>query len=163
MSKLHILVVEDDPATLESIERFLRDSGYAVSGFADAESAEKALDRRAFAAVVADYDLPGMDGIELVRLAKQFAAAIPCMVVTGHGEIRTAVEAMQAGAFNFLEKPVNLDVLEGLIREACDKHALAIEVQNLRRQLSDKYGLENIIGSCESIGLVALAQSEWSL
>ncbi len=144
---IHVLIVEDDDAGRRSIERFLRDSGFEVTSAADAEIAERLLDEHPFSVVVTDYRLPGIDGIELVRRVKARNPALPCLVVTAHGDVRSAVEAMRAGATQFLEKPAPPELLIELIREAWEKHALRLEVEQLRRQLDDRYGVDQLIGS----------------
>ena len=144
---IHILLVEDDEAGRRSGERFLRDSGFEVTSCSSAEAAEKLLDDRAFSVVVTDYRLPGRDGIELVRHVKARAPALPCLVVTAHGDVRSAVQAMRAGAAHFLEKPAPPDLLVELIREAWEQHALRLEVEQLRRQLDERYGFDRLIGS----------------
>ena len=145
--RVHVLLVEDDEGSRRGIQRFLDDAGYQVTAIGDAEKAEECLKREDFSVVVTDYRLPGMDGIELVRRVKSEMPSLPCLLITAHGDVSSAVEAMQAGAFNFLEKPVMPEVLEGLIREAHEKHHLSLEVAQLRRQLDERYGLDQIVGS----------------
>jgi DNA-binding NtrC family response regulator len=145
--QIHVLLVEDHEGSRREIERFLTDAGHRVTAVADAETAEKALPSAGLSVVVSDYKLPGMDGIELVRRIKRQVPSLPCLLVTAHGDVTSAIEAMQAGAFNFLEKPVTPEVLDGLIRVAHEKYHLSLQVEQLRRQLDERYGLEHIIGS----------------
>ena len=147
MNPIRVLLVEDDEGSRRGIERFLRVSGYEVTAVESAEDAEAALATDHFSIVVSDYKLPGKDGIELIRHIKEASPAIPCLLISAHGDIRSAVEAMKAGAFNFLEKPVSPEQLANFIEDACEKERLAIEVEQLRHQLNEKYGFENIIGS----------------
>lgn len=149
MPKPRILIIEDDKDARDSLSSFFKEIGYGVATFDRAEKALPTLHEEDYSAVLADYNLPGMDGIEFIRQVKKESPAIPCMIITGEGEVAIAVEALKAGAFNFLEKPFNLYVLEGLIREACEKAQLALEVQRLRRQLDTHYGLTSLIGSSE--------------
>ncbi len=144
---LHALLVEDDEGSRASIRRFLTDEGFTVTAVADAEAAERVMSEQSVAVVVTDYRLPGIDGIELVRRVKAQAPAVPCLVITAHGDVQRAVAAMQAGAVSFLEKPVAPRLLLEVVREACEKHALRLEVERMRRQLDRRYGFHQLIGS----------------
>jgi DNA-binding NtrC family response regulator len=144
---IRVLLVEDDEGSRRSTERFLRDSGLDVVSTPDGETAVGMIERHEPSVVVADYRLPGVDGIELIRRIKAKAPAIPCLMVTAHGDVQSAVEAMRAGAVQFIEKPVQPSLLLEMIREAREKHALRLEVEQLRRRLDKRYGFDRLIGS----------------
>lgn len=114
-----ILVVEDDPAARASFEMLLGAEGFAVQSFADAEALLADGGATAAACVLADLRLgDGMDGIGLVQALRRAGCAVPVVVVTGHGDVPLAVRAMQVGARDFLEKPVQPDQLVAAIRRA---------------------------------------------
>ncbi|MBN1418734.1 MAG: sigma-54-dependent Fis family transcriptional regulator, partial [Planctomycetes bacterium] len=163
---LRILLVEDDEGSRRMVARFLEDSGFAVTAVPDAEEAERVLARETPAVVLADYKLPGKDGIELIRGIRSHPGAPPCILITAHGDVQSAVAAMRAGAFHFLEKPVSPERLEEVVRQACERERMAIEIERLRRQLDEKYGFENLLGISkpmrevfEKVKLVALTNS----
>lgn len=114
-----ILVVEDDPAARASFEMLLGAEGFAVRGFPDAESLLADGGAATAGCVLADLRLgDGMDGIGLVQVLRRDSQMVPVVVVTGHGDVALAVRAMQAGAQDFLEKPVQPDQLVAAIRRA---------------------------------------------
>jgi two-component system, NtrC family, response regulator HydG len=151
---VHVLLVEDDEAGRRSAERYLRDSGFKVTAVGDGEQAEALFREDDFSVLVADYRLPGIDGIELLRRVKACRPACPGLLVTAHGDVRSAVEAMRAGAVQFVEKPVQPALLVELIDEAWEKHALQLEVDRLRRQLDERYGFHQIVGTSPAMETV---------
>jgi DNA-binding NtrC family response regulator len=143
---IEVLLVEDDERSRVTVQRFLEDSGYQVTAVPDGEQAEEAMKTRPFSVAIVDYRLPRRDGITLIKQFKTARPAMPCILITAHGDVQSAVRAMKAGAFQFLEKPIAPNELAALIQEACKKEELAFEVEQLRRQLNERYGFENIIG-----------------
>jgi DNA-binding NtrC family response regulator len=134
--ELEVLFIEDDPAVRLGSTQALQLAGIRVSGFG---SAEKALDHivPGFAGVlVTDVKLPGMDGLALLSLALKIEPTLPVILVTGHGDITMAVQAMRAGAYDFLEKPFAPELLTEVVQRALDKRALNLEVLQLRSQLA---------------------------
>ena len=163
---IDILLVEDDERSRKSTERYLRDNGFAVTSVVDAESAEAALADQWRSILVVDYRLPGKDGIALIEEVTRRRPGTPCILITAHGDVQSAVRAMKAGAFQFIEKPVAPAELLEVIRQACEKERLVIEVDRLRRELDHRYGFESIIGRSpamrevfETIRLVAPTRS----
>ncbi|WP_166298300.1 response regulator FixJ [Bradyrhizobium sp. 2S1] len=113
-----ILVIDDDPAMRDSLAFLLDVNGFAVTTY---ETATEFLDHFANSTVdciVSDIRMPGMSGLELVRKLKADAAACPVILMTGHGDVALAVEAMKAGAVDFIEKPFVDEALLRAIREA---------------------------------------------
>ncbi len=151
---IHVLLVEDDEAGQKALARYLRDVGFAVTAVSDAEAAEAKVAEGDFSVLLTDYKLPGIDGIELVRRVKARAPNCPCLMITAHGEVQSAVEAMRAGASHFVEKPVNSALLVELIKEAYEKHAMRLELDLLRRQLNDRYGFDGLVGNSPSMRAV---------
>jgi len=151
MDKIRVLLGEDDDGGRRMIERFLRDSHFDVDAVEDAEAAMARARKRPPSAVIADYKLPGMDGIELIGRLKEELPGLPTVLVTAHGDVQTAVNAIKAGAFNFLEKPLDPEALVDTIRQAVEKERLSIEVERLRRALDDRFGIENILGASEAM------------
>lgn len=116
-----IILVEDDPAARASFEMLLDAEGFAVRGYADAETLMADGAAAGATCVLSDLRLgAGMDGIDLVRALRRNGLAVPVVVITGHGDVPQAVRAMQAGAQDFLEKPVQPDQLIAAIRRAIE-------------------------------------------
>ncbi|HXU29286.1 MAG TPA: sigma-54 dependent transcriptional regulator [Thermoanaerobaculia bacterium] len=151
---IHVLLVEDDEAGRRALARYLRDVGFEVTAVSDAEAAEAKVAEGDFSVLLTDYKLPGIDGIELVRRVKARAPNCPCLMITAHGEVQSAVEAMRAGASHFVEKPVNSALLVELIKEAYEKHAMRLELDLLRRQLNDRYGFDGLVGNSPAMRAV---------
>jgi two-component system, LuxR family, response regulator FixJ len=115
-----IYVIDDDDAIRRSLTFLLRTSGYLVRSYDDAAEFLREADKLAPGCVVTDVRMPGMDGLELVRRLKATALPLPAIVMTGHGDIALAVEAMKAGASDFIEKPFDdttlLNAVEAALR-----------------------------------------------
>jgi len=144
-NKPSVLIVEDEKNTREGLERALNRS-YQVHLAEDAERALKILSEKPVEIILTDLRMPGMDGLTLVRRAVAHESQPICIVLTAYGSIESAVEAMKAGAYEFLTKPVNLDQLEIVIQRALRSRRLESENRDLRTQLDERFGLEAIIG-----------------
>jgi DNA-binding NtrC family response regulator len=129
-----ILVVEDEVPLRELLERQLTRRGYEVTAVGSAEEALERADDPDVA--LCDISLPGMSGIDLVRLLKERLPATQSIVLTGQGSIPTAIEAMKLGAYHYFEKPVPFKELELYVKGACDKRRLSQENTQLKAQLS---------------------------
>ncbi len=139
-----ILVIEDEEKLQRVIELHLQTSGFDVD---KAASAEEALRLAEHADVIlTDLKLPGMDGLELLSLLRRQNSQTPVIVMTAYGTVESAVEAMKAGAVDFLLKPFSLDHLTTVIRKALEMRALRDENRSLREELGKRYTFDNVIG-----------------
>jgi DNA-binding NtrC family response regulator len=145
-----VLIVEDDRNTREGLARALQRT-YKILAAESGERAMAILDQQPVDILLSDVRMPGMDGLTLLQRALARQPNLVGILLTAYGNVETAVEAMKHGAYDFLMKPVNLDHLEILIQRAIRSHAMESENQDLRRQLDDKFGLENIIGNAQSM------------
>jgi two-component system response regulator FixJ len=128
--KLNVALIDDDEAILDSVELYLRRRGFDVTGFRAAKGFLSALETGAeFECVVTDVRMPAMTGLELQRILSQRAPSLPLIIITGHGDIDMAVSAIKAGAFDFIEKPIDDRRLAASIGEA---------VKHSRDQLADE-------------------------
>jgi two-component system response regulator AtoC len=127
-----VLVIDDDPGIREYLETLATRQGYGVYTAADGESALADLDRTQPDLITLDAVLPGMDGLETLRLIKQRMPEVPVIMLSGHGQARTIVEAMRLGASDFLRKPFEVEELELAFRKALENRALEEEVRSLR-------------------------------
>ncbi len=149
MSQVHVLVVDDDPALREILQEALMRESYAVSTAEDGAAALQAVKESVVHIVITDYQLPDIDGLEVIdRLSKLDAKIIP-IVMTGFGTIETAVRAMKSGAFDFITKPFDLETVAVVVRKAAEFHRLRQENHLLRRAVRDQYRLEQLVGVSE--------------
>ncbi|RXZ45517.1 sigma-54-dependent transcriptional regulator [Crenobacter cavernae] len=146
-SALSVLIVEDDPAVRLGCEQALALEGIATRGLASAEAALKEVGAGFRGVVVSDIRLPGIDGMALLRELKTRDAALPVLLITGHGDVALAVQAMKDGAYDFLEKPFSPERLVEVARRALEQRRLALEVEELRGRLVGR----DIIGVSSAI------------
>ena len=140
-----ILIVEDEPKMLRLLELNLREEGYTTYSASNAETALNLLRQEKVDLVVTDLRLPGMDGLEFLQAAKRVNAALPVIVMTAYGTVETAVEAMKAGASDYVLKPFPLEEIKLIIRKELDVHDLREENRSLREALGQRYEFKNII------------------
>ena len=117
-TKGHVYVIDDDEAMRDSLNFLLDSSGFRVTLFDNAQSFLDTLPGLSFGCVVSDIRMPGLDGIELLKRMKAQSSPFPILIMTGHGDVPLAVEAMKLGALDFLEKPFDDDRLIGMIESA---------------------------------------------
>lgn len=150
-SKPRILVVDDDAIIASALAEFLEGEGYSASTAASGIEAIGALKDAAgkgkgFAVAIVDVTMPGMDGMELLRVISSEHRPTSVIMLTGYGTIESAVSAVRGGAVDFLIKPVVDSELRLALERALRQEALLAENANLKQQLDDRYGLENIVG-----------------
>jgi DNA-binding NtrC family response regulator len=145
-----ILIVDDERNTREGLQRALHDR-YDVLLAEDSQKAVQALESTPVDVMLTDLRMPGGDGIGLLRRAQSLTSPPVCIMMTAYGSIENAVQAMQAGAYHYVTKPVNLDELELVIHRALNSRRVEAENVNLHEQIDQKYGLENIIGESTSM------------
>jgi two-component system response regulator AtoC len=130
--QFRVLVIDDDPGVRDYMEALVSRQGYRVFAVADGEQALQSLDDTRPDVVTLDVVLPGMDGLETLSRLKQRIPDIPVVMLSGHGQARTIVEAMRLGASDFLRKPFEVEELELAFQKALEKRALKQEVERLR-------------------------------
>jgi two-component system nitrogen regulation response regulator NtrX len=155
MKPPHILVVDDEPGIRQSLSGVLEDEGYLARAVASGEACLEELARDRYALVFLDIWLPGMDGLDALRRIQELPAAERPVVVmiSGHGNIETAVKATKLGAFDFLEKPLSIEKVAVVAKNGLDHRRLVLENARLRENSEEKY---RIIG--ESVPVKALRQ-----
>jgi two-component system, NtrC family, response regulator AtoC len=144
-AKPTIVIVDDERNTREGLERALRDR-YEVLLAEDATKAIQTLEATPVDVLLTDLKMPGVDGMGLLRRALSLTHPPVGIVMTAYGSIDNAVQAMQAGAYHYITKPVNLDELELVLQRALSSRRIEAENINLREQLDKKFGVENIVG-----------------
>jgi len=142
-----ILVVEDDPNHGAMCARLLERKGYWARAITSAREALAMLAQNGNVdLILADLQMPDMDGIQLLSTVKSKYPQIEFIMMTGYGTVKTAVEAMQLGAVHYIQKPLDHEELNLLIRRAIEKKQLEEKVDRLRAELQGKYSFENVIG-----------------
>jgi two-component system response regulator HydG len=146
-----ILVADDDTGMRESLVRALRREGFTIVAAEDGRAALEALRRAHVDLLVADLRMPGLDGLELLRAAKLVAPETEIVVISGHGTVEEAVEAMKEGAYDFLTKPFDRAALIRIVRQALERRALILENRALQRRLDELTGAGELIGQSPAI------------
>ncbi len=150
--KKKILIVDDKINTLKVVGAILYDEGYEVI---KAQSAKQALmtleSQQDIDAVLSDLKMPGIDGLELYKRMRKVDAHIPFVIMTAHGTIGSAVQAMKEGVTNYLIKPLNYEELSVVLERAIREKEISKELTNLRREVREKYSLQNIIGTSQKM------------
>ena len=144
--KNRILAIDDDRQLAEWLAALLEQAGYEVKTALNGVHGEAAFRTWRPDAVLTDMRLPDVDGIELVRRFRTLDAEAVVVVITGQGNIPLSVEAVKAGAFDFLEKPVDADLLLDKIDKALTQKRLLDENQQLKQKLEDRYKFQNVVG-----------------
>ncbi|WP_121061924.1 sigma-54-dependent transcriptional regulator [Chachezhania antarctica] len=134
---MKIAIVDDEQDMRQSISQWLALSGYDTETFASAEDALKVLGPNYPGIVISDIKMPGMDGMQFLKKLMGSDSALPVIMITGHGDVPMAVEAMRVGAYDFLEKPFDPNRMSDLARKAANARRLVLDNRQLRRELSD--------------------------
>jgi len=138
MKKLDILVVEDGKTQREMLRDFLENEGHAVMEGADGEEGLEHVRNHHFDLLLLDYKMPGMSGMDVLKAVKAINPEIDVVIITAHGTIETAVEAMKAGALDYIMKPLELDELLLQIERISERKDLIRENELLRKELKNK-------------------------
>jgi DNA-binding NtrC family response regulator len=140
-----VFLVEDDEAFRWSVERSLQLAGHEVTSFGDAEAVARALTQGLPDILLTDLRLPAADGLSVLQNAKQKDADLPVVIMTGHGDIPTAIQAIREGAYDFLEKPFGRERLLAVLARAADQYRLVVENRQLKNRLAAASGIDQIL------------------
>jgi DNA-binding NtrC family response regulator len=143
-----ILLIEDDSKIRAILREILQDKGHDVDEAADGSEGFKKLEQGIYDLCICDIKMPKMDGMEVLEKVKEAEIPTNLVIISAHGNIDIAVEAVKKGAFDFLQKPFDLGRLEITLRNALDKTSLIKETRNLRKKVSRKY---EMIGESEPV------------
>ena len=146
MAKARVLVVDDEKSMRDLLSITLEKEGYDVLTAAGGEAAIEALRRDATDAVITDLRMPKVDGLQVLRAAKEISPDVAVIVITAVASTETAVEAMKLGAYDYITKPFKLDEVSLIVRNALERKRLRDENLYLRKQLETQHRFENIIG-----------------
>jgi two-component system response regulator GlrR len=154
MPEEKILIVDDNENILEVVRMRLESVGYEVSTAANARDALDLVKDAPFDLVITDLKMTERNGIQLMEDVQLVNPEIPVIILTAHGSIENAVEAMRKGAYSYLTKPFNDNDLALHVKKALEKQSLTREIKRLRQDLLEKYHLENIVGKSPVMQLV---------
>ena len=146
-----LLLVEDKSELRAMMRKALERAGYAVDEAPDGAAAIQKVRTRRYLLVITDLKMPGASGLDVLRETKQADATIPVLLLTAYGSVEEAVSAMKDGAFDFLQKPVDLEHLKLLVKRAAQQQELLRENLLLRAEYSSRYGFPRIVGEHASI------------
>ena len=142
---IRVLLIEDDPVVLVSTAQALGLAGFEVETFASAEAARAHIRFEAPVVVVCDVRLQGLSGMDLLPEIRKIDPELPVVLITGHGHIAMAVEAMRQGAYDFIEKPFTSERLVAVVRHAIERRQLALQVRTLREALENWHGIQAVL------------------
>ncbi len=148
-----ILVIDDEASIRETLKEILEYEGHQVQVAEEGEEGLMMYKKVKYDAVLCDIKMPTMDGLEVLEKLQEHAHEIPVIMISGHGNIDTAVESIKKGAYDFIEKPLDLNRLLVTIKNALDRNELVTETKKLKRKVSKTY---DIIGESEAIQQVKL-------
>jgi len=140
-SRTQVLLIDDDPHLRQALSQTLDLAGLKVSSLADAHGVAARIERDWPGVVVSDIRMPGIDGLQLLQLLQEQDPELPVLLITGHGDVPLAVQAMRAGAYDFLEKPFASDDLLDSVRRALALRRLVLDNRSLRMALADRHTL----------------------
>jgi len=140
----HILIIEDLKDTIDLIKNVLEDD-YELLFAKTSKEAFHILQNHSIDLVITDLKLPDSSGLDILKIIRNLDPNISVVIVTGYGSITSAVEAMKNGAFDYLTKPLDIDELRIVIERAFEQRKLRDDLKDLKNQLSQRYGLENVI------------------
>lgn len=143
-----ILVIDDERSIRNTLKDILEFEKYTVELAEDGFKALELLQTKDFDVILCDIKMPGMDGIEVLQKVEEIKPDIPVVMISGHGNIDTAVESIKKGAFDFIEKPLDLNRLLITLRNAMDKSSLLTETKVLRKKVNKRY---DIVGDSVAI------------
>ncbi|MGD0168346.1 MAG: sigma-54 dependent transcriptional regulator [Smithella sp.] len=146
-----ILVVDDDQNMCELLEADLSRRGFQISCFTSANEAFHALQEKEFDTVLTDLQMPGMDGLDLCNRIVLNRPDVPVIVITAFGSMETAIKAMRAGAYDFVTKPVEMDILALALERAVKQHSLEVQVKTLSKVVETAKKYDELIGASRSM------------
>jgi DNA-binding NtrC family response regulator len=164
--KFQIAIVDDEQDMRDAIAQWLDLAGYETQVFSGAEAALSAIGADFAGIVISDIRMPGMDGMQFLRRLMGLDSALPVIMITGHGDVPMAVEAMRLGAFDFIEKPFDPERLSEVTRKAMAARRLTLDNRALRRELASGDAMtQRLLGTSQVMvdlrqQIIDIAQSE---
>ncbi|RKY81386.1 sigma-54-dependent Fis family transcriptional regulator [candidate division KSB1 bacterium] len=146
-----ILLVDDEKSIRTTLSLFLERQGFKVEPISDGKSAVEKLKTNFYDLVITDLKMKDVDGLQVLREAKAINPLTEVIVLTGFGTVESGVEAIKLGAYDYIQKPVDMDEFVLLIEKALERKDLKLKVEQLQTELKDKYRFENIVGKSKEM------------
>ncbi len=143
-----LLIIDDEKSIRKTLSEILSFEGYKIDEAADGEEGLKKFKEKTYDAVLCDIKMPKIDGIDFLQKAVEVNADVPVIMISGHGNIETAVEAVKKGAYDFIQKPPDLNRLLITIRNAMDRNTLVNEAKTLKRKV---FKVQEMVGNSSEI------------
>lgn len=150
-----ILIIDDEQTLNHFVQEDLREAGYESLGALTGQEGLDLIRRQEVDLVLLDQQLPDMHGLDVLKVIREEEPDIPVIIVTGHGEIDCAVQAMKLGAYDYMKKPYNLDTLLLVAAKALEASAMRREIRRLRRETRNRYALTWIVGETPQMKAIA--------
>ncbi|MBI5327064.1 MAG: sigma-54-dependent Fis family transcriptional regulator [Deltaproteobacteria bacterium] len=147
MSKEKILIVDDERSIRDFLEIMLKKEGYKVASVPSGEEAIKLTGQTSYELVISDIRMKGMSGVELLKKVKEINPDTIVLMITAYASVDTAIDAMKAGAYDYITKPFKIDEVKYIIKNALDRKRLETENILLKKELKSRYGFANLIGT----------------
>jgi len=144
---LKVLVIDDERFHAETVAESLERVGYECTVATSGTAGARLLTQEDFDVILTDLKMADLDGLAILRKAKEEAPDAEVVMITGHGDVKTAVEAIKQGAANYLTKPVDVAELRAIVDRAAERLRLARANRDLRRQLDERFGFQGVVGN----------------
>jgi len=145
-AKLTVLIVDDEPDIVSGMEQMLADLPLDINGVSDAQKARSLINEKRFEIIISDIAMPNVDGFELLMLATERDPDVVFIMITGYGSVESAVKAIRAGAYHYIQKPYTSDDMLNVVKMAMNKAALTGELRRLRNQVSETHTFHRLLG-----------------
>jgi two-component system response regulator HydG len=144
---LKVLVIDDERSHAEAVAESLERVGYECVVATTGTDGARLIDSDEFDVIITDLKMADLDGLAILRKARESLPEAEVIMITGHGDVKTAVEAIKQGAANYLSKPIDLAELRAIVEKASERLRLARTNRELKRQLDEKFGFEGVVGN----------------
>ncbi|MFN3396104.1 MAG: sigma-54-dependent transcriptional regulator [Thermodesulfovibrionales bacterium] len=151
MEKGRVLIIDDDEIIRKSCEKVLSPEGYIVVSAQSGREGLKLLSNKPFDLVLTDLRMPDMNGIDVLKKVKEMGPDIEVIIITGYGTIKSAIEAIRYGAYDYVEKPFSPEELLNVVRRSLERRNLILENTRLKQEVQSLYRVENIVGNSKAI------------
>lgn len=151
MEKGRVLIIDDDEIIRKSCEKVLSPEGYIVISAQSGREGLKLLSNKPFDLVLTDLRMPDMNGIDVLKKVKEKGPDIEVIIITGYGTIKSAIEAIRYGAYDYVEKPFSPEELLNVVRRSLERRNLILENTRLKQEVQSLYKIENIVGNSKAI------------
>lgn len=157
---IRVLIVDDEKSHAEVVGEALERQGYEITVATSGNAGSRQIDQEDFDIILTDLRMADLGGMEILKKARQIQPDCEVLVITGHGDVKTAVEAIKNGASNYLTKPLDMAELRVLVEKAAERRRLFKANRDLQRQIDEKFGFEGVVGNSQKMqDVIARLQS----